>query len=136
VTEARLTGLTDVEARRRLEASPPRAPATTSRSYSSIVRSNTLTLFNLILGSFWVVILAAGRPADGLFGGVFGGYTDIKFPFPTAHRADLRRGTMHASTICQAWKDKSRTGTHDLGDYGFTGFMNETISSLSTITGS
>jgi magnesium-transporting ATPase (P-type) len=70
VTEARLTGLTQVEARRRLEAAPPQEPAATTRSYASIVRSNTLTLFNLILGAFWVVIIAAGRPADGLFGGI------------------------------------------------------------------
>jgi cation-transporting ATPase E len=77
VTEARLTGLTDVEARRRLEAEPPRAPVSTTRSYASIVRSNTLTLFNLILGSFWVVITAAGRPADGLFGGVLVANTGI-----------------------------------------------------------
>jgi cation-transporting P-type ATPase E len=70
VSDARLTGLTQVEARRRLEAAPPREPAATSRSYASIVRSNTLTLFNLILGGFFVLILAAGRPADGLFGGV------------------------------------------------------------------
>ncbi len=70
VSHARLTGLTQVEARRRLEAAPPREATATSRSYASIVRSNTLTLFNLILGGFFVVILAAGRPADGLFGGV------------------------------------------------------------------
>ncbi len=77
VTDARLTGLTNVEARRRLEAEPPHAPASTSRSYASIVRSNTLTLFNLILGSFWVVINAAGRPADGLFGLVLVANTGI-----------------------------------------------------------
>ncbi len=77
MTEARLTGLTEVEARRRLEAAPPQEPAVTSRSYASIVRSNTLTLFNLILGAFWVVILAAGRPADGLFGGVLVANTGI-----------------------------------------------------------
>jgi P-type E1-E2 ATPase len=77
VTEARLTGLTAVEARRRLEAAPPHEPAVTSRSYASIVRSNTLTLFNLILGAFWVVIIAAGRPADGLFGGVLVANTSI-----------------------------------------------------------
>jgi cation-transporting P-type ATPase E len=70
VTDARLTGLTQVEARRRLEAAPPPEAPGTSRSYASIVRSNTLTLFNLILGAFWVVIIAAGRPADGLFGAV------------------------------------------------------------------
>jgi cation-transporting P-type ATPase E len=70
VSEARLTGLTQVEARRRLEAAPPAEPTATSRSYASIVRSNTLTLFNLILGGFFVLIVAAGRPADGLFAGI------------------------------------------------------------------
>jgi P-type E1-E2 ATPase len=77
VTEARLTGLTQVEARRRLEASPPPEAPGTSRSYASIVRSNTLTLFNLILGAFWAVIIAAGRPADGLFGAVIVANTGI-----------------------------------------------------------
>ncbi len=77
MNEARLTGLTQVEARRRLEASPPPEAPGTSRSYASIVRSNTLTLFNLILGAFWVVILAAGRPADGLFGAVIVANTGI-----------------------------------------------------------
>jgi cation-transporting P-type ATPase E len=61
-------GLTEQQARERLETrgEPPASP--TSRSYASIVRGNTLTLFNLILASFLVVIVAAGRPADGLFG--------------------------------------------------------------------
>jgi cation-transporting ATPase E len=77
VTEPRLSGLTHVEARQRLEAAPPPETGPTSRSYASIVRSNTLTLFNLILGAFWVVIVAAGRPADGLFGGVLVANTGI-----------------------------------------------------------
>jgi cation-transporting P-type ATPase E len=77
VSDARLTGLTQVEARRRLEAAPPRQPEATSRSYGSIVRSNTFTFFNLILGGFFVVILAAGRPADALFGGVLVANTGI-----------------------------------------------------------
>ena len=68
MTDAGLTGLSQVEARRRLAAAPPAEANATSRSYASIVRSNTLTLFNLILGGFFVVILLAGRPADGLFG--------------------------------------------------------------------
>jgi cation-transporting P-type ATPase E len=68
VTDAGLTGLSQVEARRRQAAAPPAEANATSRSYASIVRSNTLTLFNLILGGFFVVILLAGRPADGLFG--------------------------------------------------------------------
>src|SRR5690348_1801162 len=62
------TGLTEEEAARRLEAAGPREPPASSRSYKSIVRSNTLTLFNLILAAFFVLILVAGAPADGLFG--------------------------------------------------------------------
>src|SRR5436305_1199833 len=77
VTDAGLTGLSQVEASRRLAAAPPPEAQTTTRSYASIVRSNTLTLFNLILGAFWVVILAAGRPADGLFGLVLVANTGI-----------------------------------------------------------
>jgi cation-transporting P-type ATPase E len=77
VNEARLTGLSQVEASRRLAASPPPETQSTTRSYASIVRSNTLTLFNLILGAFFVVILAAGSPADGLFGFVLVANTGI-----------------------------------------------------------
>jgi cation-transporting P-type ATPase E len=71
------SGLTEAEARRRLEALGPRGELPTSRSYASIVRANTLTLFNLILATFLVVILAAGRPADALFAGVLVGNTAI-----------------------------------------------------------
>ena len=77
VTEARLTGLSQVEASHRLAAAPPPEAQTTTRSYASIVRSNTFTLFNLILGAFFGVILAAGRPADGLFGLVLVANTGI-----------------------------------------------------------
>jgi magnesium-transporting ATPase (P-type) len=77
VTEARLTGLSQAEASRRLAAAPPSEAQTTTRSYASIVRSNTFTLFNLILGAFFVVILVAGRPADGLFGLVLVANTGI-----------------------------------------------------------
>ena len=67
VGAARHTGLSEAEARRLLEQAGDRSPAPAGRSYSSIVRSNTLTLFNLILFSFFVLVLVAGRPADGLF---------------------------------------------------------------------
>ena len=63
------TGLTQAEATRRLAAAG-RPEQATSRTYRSIVLSNTLTLFNLILGVFFVVIVLAGRPRDGLFGGI------------------------------------------------------------------
>jgi cation-transporting ATPase E len=110
VTEARLTGLTDAEARRRLEASPPRAPATTSRSYSSIMRSNTLTLFNLILGSFWVVILAAGRPADGLFGIVLVANTGIGIMQDVRAKRALDRLALLVAPHARAVRD-GREGT-------------------------
>ena len=71
------SGLTEAEAQRRLDALGERGELPTSRSYASIVRANTLTLFNLILGCFLVVILAAGRPADGLFAGVLVANTAI-----------------------------------------------------------
>ncbi|HET7427197.1 MAG TPA: HAD-IC family P-type ATPase [Gemmatimonadales bacterium] len=71
------SGLTEAEARRRLEALGERGELPTSRSYASIVRANTLTLFNLILGTFLVVILLAGRPADGLFAGIMVANTAI-----------------------------------------------------------
>ena len=42
------SGLTDAEARTRLDALGERGELPTSRSYKSIVRANTLTLFNRI----------------------------------------------------------------------------------------
>jgi cation-transporting P-type ATPase E len=71
------SGLTEAEARRRLDALGERGELPTSRSYTSIVRANTLTLFNLILASFLVLILLAGRPADALFAGVMVANTAI-----------------------------------------------------------
>jgi cation-transporting P-type ATPase E len=71
------SGLTEAEAQSRLDALGERGELPTSRSYTSIVRANTLTLFNLILGCFLVVILVAGRPADGLFAGVLVANTAI-----------------------------------------------------------
>jgi magnesium-transporting ATPase (P-type) len=60
-------GLSSAEAARRLaRLGPP--PETSSRSASSIVAGNVFTLFNLILGSFFVVVLALGLFADALFG--------------------------------------------------------------------
>jgi magnesium-transporting ATPase (P-type) len=41
-----------------------------SRSYADIVWSNTFTVFNLILGSLFVLMLALGSWRDALFGGV------------------------------------------------------------------
>ena len=61
------TGLSSAEAARRLKRLGP-PPETSSRSASSIVAANVFTLFNLILGSFFIVVLALGLFADALFG--------------------------------------------------------------------
>lgn len=60
-------GLSAAEAKRRLhELGPP--PETSSRSTSSIVAGNVFTLFNAIIGAFFVLIIALGLWADAVFG--------------------------------------------------------------------
>ncbi|HET6508099.1 MAG TPA: HAD-IC family P-type ATPase [Baekduia sp.] len=70
-------GLTEQEARRRLEEGGRHEPQATSRSYASIVRANTLTIFNLILAVFGVLTLAFGDPRDALFLGTLVANTGI-----------------------------------------------------------
>ena len=63
-------GLGEAEAARILaERGAPHRPPT-SRSYSSIVRANVLTLFNLVLAVFGGLTLAFGEWRDALFLGV------------------------------------------------------------------
>jgi cation-transporting ATPase E len=71
------SGLSEAEARRRLEARGRIRRAATSRSYTSIVRANTLTVFNLILAIFGVLTLAFGDWRDALFLGVLVANTTI-----------------------------------------------------------
>ncbi len=60
-------GLSSAEATKRLrELGPP--PDDSSRSVSSIVAGNVFTLFNLIIGIFFVLILSLGLIADAVFG--------------------------------------------------------------------
>ncbi|HKI66728.1 MAG TPA: cation-translocating P-type ATPase [Solirubrobacterales bacterium] len=60
-------GLSSAEAAKRLrELGPP--PDDSSRSVSSIVAGNVFTLFNLIIGIFFVLILSLGLIADAAFG--------------------------------------------------------------------
>src|SRR3954468_3370834 len=60
-------GLSSATAAKRLrELGPP--PETSSRSVSSIVAGNVFTLFNLIIGIFFLFDLALGLFADALFG--------------------------------------------------------------------
>jgi cation-transporting P-type ATPase E len=62
-------GLTSAEAAKRLRklGSPP---DTSSRSVSSIVAGNVFTLFNAIIGVFFVLILSLGLIADAVFGAI------------------------------------------------------------------
>jgi cation-transporting P-type ATPase E len=60
-------GLSSAEAAKRLrQLGPP--PESSSRSTSSIVAGNVFTLFNAIIGAFFVLALALGLFADALFG--------------------------------------------------------------------
>ncbi|MGH2975046.1 MAG: HAD-IC family P-type ATPase [Solirubrobacterales bacterium] len=60
-------GLSGATAKKRLrELGPP--PETSSRSTSSIVAGNVFTLFNAIIGAFFVLDLGLGLYADSIFG--------------------------------------------------------------------
>src|SRR5918992_926830 len=60
-------GLSSTEAHRRLESLGPPEEAS-SRSVASIVAGNVFTLFNAIIGVFFVLILSLGLFADAVFG--------------------------------------------------------------------
>ncbi|HEY8083041.1 MAG TPA: cation-translocating P-type ATPase [Solirubrobacterales bacterium] len=60
-------GLSGAEAAARLRKLG-QPPETSSRSVSSIVAGNVFTLFNAIIGGFFVLILSLGLVADALFG--------------------------------------------------------------------
>jgi cation-transporting ATPase E len=63
------SGLTQAEVRDRVERGLVNDTGErTSRTFGEIVRANVFTRFNAILGTMLVVILAAGRPKDALFG--------------------------------------------------------------------
>src|SRR5262249_3608427 len=59
-------GLTEAEARRRLEAQGRPSRQRSSRSYASIVRANTLTIPNGILFAFGLLTIAFGSWKDAL----------------------------------------------------------------------
>jgi cation-transporting P-type ATPase E len=63
-------GLTSAEAARRLEERGPSQAPAGSLTYRAIVRRNLLTLFNLVLASCAVALIATGQLADLLFAGV------------------------------------------------------------------
>ncbi len=63
-------GLTEAEARRRLDARGAPAEPTTSRSTASIVRANVVTPFNAILVALGILTLVFGDWRDALFLGI------------------------------------------------------------------
>jgi magnesium-transporting ATPase (P-type) len=67
VAEMRIEGLSSAEAQKRLSRLGPVEPDS-SRSVSSIVAANVFTLFNAILGAFFVLLVGLGLFADAIFG--------------------------------------------------------------------
>ena len=62
-------GLTSQEVAARVEAGQTNlAPSANSRSLGDIIRANTLTWFNLVIGSMWAVMLLVAPFQDSLFG--------------------------------------------------------------------
>ena len=62
-------GLTWVEVEQRIASGQINdAPDANSRSLSSIIKENTLTWFNFLIGSMWVVMLIVAPWQDSLFG--------------------------------------------------------------------
>ena len=113
-TPARAAGLTAEEATRRLAARGDLPPPPSSRSVASIVRSNTLTLFNLILAAFFVLILAAGRPADGLFAGILVANTAIGI----VQELRAKRVLDRAALLVQPHARVVRDGTEQAAEMG------------------
>jgi len=60
-------GLTSAEAAQRLKELGPAEPHS-SRSTSSIIAGNVFTLFNAIIGVFFILIMSLGLYADAIFG--------------------------------------------------------------------
>jgi len=102
-------GLTSAEAAERLRRSPPSRPHRGSRSYADIVRTNTFTVFNLILGVLLVLILVVGDPRDGLFGGVIVANTLIGIVQEVRAKRVLDRLSLLAAPSAHVWRDGELT---------------------------
>ncbi len=102
-------GLTAEEAARRLAARGELPPPPSSRSVASIVRANTLTLFNLILGVFLLLILISGQYADGLFAGVLIANTSIGIVQELRAKRALDRAALLVAPRARAVRDGVET---------------------------
>ena len=98
-------GLTSDEAAARRAALPAAPRARGSRSYASIVRENTLTLFNAVLGSLLVLTLAVGDPKDALFGGVIVANTLIGIVQEVRAKRVLDRLALLVAPRARVWRD-------------------------------
>jgi len=62
-------GLTDEQVRQRVERGEVNeAPTANARSLADIIRKNTFTWFNALIGSMWVIMLIVAPIQDSLFG--------------------------------------------------------------------
>ena len=69
IGQAELQGLSAAEVAQRVERGETNdAPDANHRSLSSIIRANTLTWFNFLIGSLWIVMLLVAPWQDSLFG--------------------------------------------------------------------
>ncbi|HEY4870082.1 MAG TPA: cation-translocating P-type ATPase, partial [Candidatus Dormibacteraeota bacterium] len=89
------TGLSEVEAARRLDARGKLPPQRSSRSYASIIRANTLNIPNGILLFFGVLTIAFASWKDALFLGILvsnvaiGSFQEIRSKRALDHLAAL-----------------------------------------------
>lgn len=68
-TATQVAGLTSAEVAERVERGQVNeAPSATSRSLSDIIRKNTFTWFNALIGSMWIIMLIVAPIQDSLFG--------------------------------------------------------------------
>lgn len=68
-TTTPVTGLSDAQVAERVARGEFNdAPDAHSRSLSSIIRSNTFTYFNALIGSMWIIMLLVAPIQDSLFG--------------------------------------------------------------------
>lgn len=80
-----------------------------SRTYRDIIWSNTFTLFNLVLGSLLVLILALGSWRDGLFGGVIVANTLIGIVQEVRAKRTLDRLALLVAPRARRWSDGAYT---------------------------
>jgi cation-transporting P-type ATPase E len=102
-------GLSSAQAADILAAQPQRPRARGSRSYSEIVRSNTFTLFNLVLGALLVLTLTLGDPKDALFGGVIVANTLIGIVQEIRAKRVLDRLALLVAPRAKVWRDGAVT---------------------------